>query len=527
MAVVFENETLTYAQLDARANQLAHHLQSLGVGPEVVVGLCVERSLEMIVGLLGILKAGGAYLPLDPAYPPERLAFMLEDAAAPVLLTQSALRERLPAQGARIVRLDDHWPAIARRPTTAPPHNLHPGNTAYVIYTSGSTGTPKGVMVSHRGIPNLAAAQIDRFAITPKARVLQYASSSFDAAISEVVTTLTSGAALVLPADERGGDDLARLIRTQGVTHATLPPAVLGDLSEDLPLQTLIVAGEACSADLVGRWSNGRRMINAYGPTETTVCATMSEALAGAFAPPIGKPIWNAHTYVLDEGLEPVPAGVIGELYIAGEGLTRGYLGRRGLTAERFVADPYGPAGSRMYRTGDLARWRADGVLDFIGRADQQIKLRGFRIEPGEIEATLVRHPSVAQAAVIARTDGPGGKRLVAYVVAAPDQAVDQAQLRAHLTSTLPDYMVPSAFVVLDRLPLTPNGKLDRKALPAPDIDPCGDARTAHARKKRSSVPCLPRCSACIRSASMTTSSPSAATASSPSSSSAARGRPD
>ena len=472
VAVICANEVLTYAELDARANQLAHHLQNLGVGPEVVVGLCVERSLDTIVGLLGILKAGGAYLPLDPAYPPERLAFMLQDAAAPVLLTQSALRERLPAQGARIVRIDEHWPAIARRPTTAPPHNLHPRNTAYVIYTSGSTGTPKGVMVSHKGIPNLAAAQIDRFAITAAARVLQYASSSFDAAISEVVTTLTSGATLVLPTDERGGDDLARLIRTQGVTHATLPPAVLGDLNEDLPLRTLVVAGEACAADLAGRWSKGRRMINAYGPTETTVCATMSEPLASASVPPIGKPIWNAHTYVLDEGLEPVPTGVIGELYVAGAGLARGYLGKPSLTSERFIADPLGPAGSRMYRTGDLARWRADGVLDFIGRADQQIKLRGLRIEPGEIEAALLHHPSVAQAAVIARTDGPGGKRLIAYVVAAPDQSIDQAQLRTHLTGTLPDYMVPPAFVVLDRLPLTPNGKLDRRALPAPDIAP-------------------------------------------------------
>ena len=476
IAVVFEDTALTYAELDARANQLAHHLQGLGVGPEVVVGLCVERSLEMVVALLGILKAGGAYLPLDPGYPPDRLAFMLADARVDVLVTRTALRDRLPPAPARIVCLDADGPAIARHPTAAPAHALCPQNTAYVIYTSGSSGVPKGVAVTHGGIPNLATAHIEGLAITGESRVLQFASLSFDAAIWEISATLLSGAALILMPPERG-DALTRVVRQTGVTHATLPPVVLAGLLEGLPIESLTVAGESCSPELVLRWSAGRRMINAYGPTETTVCATMSEALCGAIVPDIGRPIWNTQVYVLDGGLEPVPAGVAGELYIAGAGLARGYLGRPGLTAERFVADRFGPAGGRMYRTGDLARWRSDGVLEFLGRADDQVKLRGFRIEPGEIEAALTRHPDVGQAAVIAREDQAGDKRLVAYVVAASGRAVDAAALRADLAQRLPDYMVPSAFVLLDRLPLTPNGKLDRRALPAPDFTGVSEPR--------------------------------------------------
>ena len=387
------------------------------------------------------------------------------------------LRAHLPAHDAHVVCLDADWPAIARQPATAPVTNLAPQHPAYVIYTSGSTGTPKGVAVTHGGIPNLAAVQIDRFAITSDARILQFASPSFDAAVSEIVTALASGAALVLACGVSGAALLWRISSVSNVSRMRPCRRCCCPICRtSLPLRTLVVAGESCAPDLVARWSRGRRMINAYGPTETTVCATMSEALAGAIVPPIGRPISNTQVYVLDGGLEPVPAGVSGELYIAGSGLARGYVGRAGLTAERFVADPFGAAGSRMYRTGDLARWRGDGVLEFLGRADAQVKVRGFRIEPGEIEAALVGHGDVAQAAVIAREDGPGGKRLVGYVVAAGAAVPDASVLRAHLGRSLPEHMVPSAFVVLDRLPLTPNGKLDRRALPAPE-QPVGAVR--------------------------------------------------
>ncbi len=473
VAVVFEEQQLTYRQLDERANRLAHHLRGLGVGPEVVVGLCVERSLQMVVGLLGILKAGGAYLPLDPGYPAERLAFMLEDSRAPLLLTQCsarAERRRLTGCGSLSlipIGLRSRGNRRARRPTpsrrTTPP----------------TSSIPRGRPVLPKALPSATPA----FPILPRPRLIALPSRAKPRCCNllhwvsmrrspKCPLAWTAGARLVLRTDESGGQRLADLIRTQGVTHATLPPVVLADLPADLPLGTLIVAGEACPADLVERWSVGRRMINAYGPTETTVCATMSEPLSGGGIPPIGRPLSNTQVYVLDGGLEPVPAGVVGELYIAGAGLARGYLHRAGLTAERFVANPFGTAGSRMYRTGDLARWRGDGVLEFFGRADQQVKLRGFRIEPGEIEAALVRHPGVAQAVVVAREDTPGQKRLVGYVVAAADRELDAAALRGQLSASLPDYMVPSAIVVLGSLPLTANGKLDRRALPAPDLTP-------------------------------------------------------
>ena len=477
-ALLFEEITLSYAELNLQANQLAHYLISQGVGPETVVAIALPRSIEMVVGLLAILKAGGAYLPLDSDYPPERLGYMLEDAQPACVLTTSQLVELLPGEFAQLLvdqpgtrrklkEQPETNPTDAQR--TAPLQPLHP---AYVIYTSGSTGTPKGVVVTHDGIPSLTAAQIDQFALTPEARVLQFASLSFDVVLSEVAMSLLSGATLVLAGpQERSAEPLTALIQRQKVTHAALTPSVLASLDQELPLlRSLLVGGEPCSPDLVAQWSEGRRMVNVYGPTETTVCATISAPLSGAIVPPIGRPIWNTRAYVLDTNLQPVPAGVTGELYIAGAGLARGYLNRPGLTAERFVADPYGPPRTRMYRTGDLARWRADGVLEFLGRADRQLKIRGFRIEPREIEAALLRHPGVAQAAVIAREDRAGDKRLVAYVVSKTAQSLDRAELRTYLAGTLPDYMVPAAFVVLEALPLTPNGKLDRKALPASDL---------------------------------------------------------
>ncbi|GJF31178.1 hypothetical protein KNE206_38780 [Kitasatospora sp. NE20-6] len=402
VALVCGDVELTYRQLDVRANRFAHALIARGVGPERIVAVALPRSVESVVAVLGVLKAGAAYLPVDPAYPQARIDFMLED-ARPVLLVDDP---------AMVVEGD--WP------DTDPEVALDVRHPAYVIYTSGSTGRPKGVVVAHGGVASLVAGQIERFAIEPGSRVLQFASPSFDASVSEICTALLCGAALVLPP---AADPVAALTDPGlAVTHATVPPSVLAAVPEgSVQVSTLVVAGEACPPELVDRWAPGRRMINAYGPTETTVCATMSDPLSpGTGVPPIGRPIANARVYVLDERLRPVPPGVAGELYVAGAGLARGYLNRPGLTAGRFLACPFGPPGSRMYRTGDLVRWLGDGGLEYVGRADDQVKVRGFRVEPGEIEAALAGHPAVARAAVLARDD-----RLVGYVVPRQDTTRD------------------------------------------------------------------------------------------------------
>jgi amino acid adenylation domain-containing protein/thioester reductase-like protein len=445
-ALIFEEQRLTYRELNERANQFAHHLQTVGVAPEVLVGLCVERSPVMVVALLGILKAGGAYLPLDPTYPPERLAFMLEDSQAAVLVTQERLLPRLPEHRARVVRLDTDRDRIARERNDNPISPVKSQNLAYVIYTSGSTGKPKGVMVAHRGVGNMAAAQARAFGLRAEDRILQFASLSFDASIFEIVMALLNGGTLCLgtPASLLPGPALSQLLRDQAVTTATLPPSALAAMPvEEFPaLRNMIVAGEACSAELVRDWASGRHFFNAYGPTEATVWASVAECVDGSEKPSIGRPIANTQIYLLDRQMQPVPVGIVGELYLGGTGLGRGYLHRPTMTAERFVPHPFSAvAGARLYRTGDLGRRREDGSVEFVGRVDQQVKVRGFRIELGEIETALAQHPAVREAVVLAREEAPGDQRLVAYLVArplapSPDEqesgAPGEAELIAH-----------------------------------------------------------------------------------------------
>ncbi|MGI5163171.1 amino acid adenylation domain-containing protein [Spirillospora sp. CA-253888] len=484
-AVVSDGGPVSYRELDARANRLARHLGRLGVRPETVVAVAMERGVELVTTLLAVLKAGAAYLPIDPGQPADRVAYMLADSGAAALLATEDVLDALPVRGVLPVALDDPRvrAAVAAEPDTRPPARPEPAGLAYVIYTSGSTGRPKGVSLTHTGVASLVTAQAARLGAGDGARVLQFASIGFDAATWEILMALCTGAALVVaPADELlPGGGLPAVLARHGVTHATLPPAVLAVLApRDLgAVRTLVSAGEALGPELVDRLAPGRTLINAYGPTETTVCATMSAPLRPGDVPSIGTPILGTRVRVLDDFLEPVPAGGTGELYVGGTGLARGYAGRSALTAERFVADPYG-SGERLYRTGDRVRRAAHGGLVFVGRTDDQLKIRGFRIEPGEIERVLAAHPAVARAAVTARETPSGDRRLVAYAVPTPpDPAEDgegagggqasAAALREFLAERLPGYMVPSEVVVLAEFPLTRSGKIDRGALPEPD----------------------------------------------------------
>lgn len=494
-AMVFEGTRLTYAELNERANRLARLLVSRGAGPEERVGVMLERSVDLVATLLAVLKTGAAYVPVDPAYPADRIAYLLDDATPALVITSAATRGVLPEDVRQLIvddpttaavleTLDGHDLSDSDRPRA-----LASSHPAYVIYTSGSTGRPKGVVVPHKGVVNRLAWMGEVYRLRPQDRVVQKTPFGFDISVWEFFWPLTEGATVVVarPGGHRDPEYLAGLVQRERVTVAHFVPSMLQMFIAErtardcTSLRTVVCSGEALPAVLRDRFHAVLPipLHNLYGPTEASIEVTAFTCEPGrdtGDVVPMGRPVWNTHTYVLDAGLRPVPAGVTGELYLAGAQLARGYLGRPGLTAERFVASPFGGPGERMYRTGDLVRWNSGGELEFMGRADDQVKLRGFRIELGEIETALRSHPGVGQAAVLVREDRPGDKRLVAYLVPAADAQVDIAALRTQLAGELPEHMVPSAIVPLDVLPLTVNGKLDRKALPAPkhSTDPAG-----------------------------------------------------
>ncbi|HEV2801337.1 MAG TPA: amino acid adenylation domain-containing protein, partial [Pyrinomonadaceae bacterium] len=496
-AVIFGEASLTYRELNERANRLAHHLRGLGVGAEVRVGVCAERSLDTVTAILGILKAGGVYVPLAPNLPPERLSYMLEDLQVPVLITEQHLLWGLPpyAAASEVVCLDSDWMTIAEQPCDDPCVETSGDNLAYIIYTSGSTGQPKGVCITHAAAANHFLNVRRNFALDEHDRMLQFASLSFDVSLEQIFAPLLVGAAVVLRENETWGrDDFYREARRHGLTVVNFPPAYWREILEGSgtdhreglaeQLKLIIIGGDAIAPQLIRLWQqspfNQLRLLNAYGPTETIITATVSDISASTAAADdpaqtpqvtIGRPLVNRKIHILDRHGSPVPIGVAGELYIGGPLLARGYLNQPELTAERFLPDPFGAVGGRLYRTGDRARFLSDGSIEYLGRVDYQVKVRGFRIELGEVEAALAAHPQVNEAVVVAREDEAGDKRLVAYLVA--DQAttspVEIGELRAFLKEQLPDYMIPAHYVWLENFPLTPNGKIDRKALPAPD----------------------------------------------------------
>ncbi|WP_156426730.1 amino acid adenylation domain-containing protein, partial [Mycobacterium sp. IS-3022] len=468
VAVNCGRDSWTYRELDEASNRLAHLLSARGARPGQNVALLLERSAEAVVAMLAVLKTGAAYLPIDPAHPDARVEFMLTDAAPVVAITTAGLRERLDGHDIPVIDIDDL--AVVDQLVTPLPAPA-PDDIAYVIYTSGTTGIPKGVAISHQ---NLAHLVVSTPADLPGEQVwTQCHSYGFDFSVWEIWAALLGGGRLVVVPEEVSGSpqDFHALLVGERVNVLTQTPSAVAALSpQGLESVAVLLGGEACAAEVVDQWAPGRVLINAYGPTEATVYASMSAPLrAGSGAAPIGAPVSTAAVFVLDQWLHPVPGGVVGELYVAGLGVGVGYLGRGGLTGGRFVACPFGPAGTRMYRSGDLVCWRADGQLQYLGRADEQVKIRGYRVELGEIQSALAALDGVEQAVVIAREDRPGDKRLVGYVTETVSGSVDPAGLRGALAERLPAYMVPAAVVMLDALPLTVNGKLDTRALPAPD----------------------------------------------------------
>lgn len=484
IAVVFEGETLTYKELNERANQLAHYLQSNGIGPDGLVGISVERSLEMVVGLYGILKAGGAYVPVDPTYPAERIAYMLENSKVPVLLTQSKILNKLPQHQGKVICLDTHWDeVISGQSRESPFSEVTLNDLAYVIYTSGSTGKPKGAMNTHRGILNRLLWMQDAYHLTPSDRVLQKTPFSFDVSVWEFFWPLMFGACLVVarPEGHKDNDYLVQTIIDQHITTIHFVPSMLQLFLESknvercVSLRNVICSGEALPVDFKDRFFSklNARLHNLYGPTEAAVDVTYYECQreSDLRTVPIGRPVANTRIYILDSSMHPVPVGVGGELHIGGVQVARGYLNRPELTAEKFIPDPFSEdPEARLYKTGDLARYIPDGNIEYLGRMDYQVKIRGLRIELEEIESVLSQHPAVREAVVLAREDTPGDKRLVAYIARGKDSAISITELRSFLEGKLPEYMIPAVFVELDALPLTPNGKVDRRALPAPQF---------------------------------------------------------
>lgn len=489
VAVVFEDASLTYRELNRRANQLAHHLQASGVVPDTLVGICAERSFDMIIGLLAIMKAGGAYVPLDPEYPKERLAFMLQDSRTPILLTQAKLLAALPEHQARIFCVDRDWPTVAQCSEANPESDATAEHLIYTIYTSGSTGKPKGAMNVHRGVVNRLLWMQDAYRLTPEDRVLQKTPFSFDVSGWEFWWPLLTGARLIFarPGGHRESAYLAALIQQQQITTLHfVPPMLQVFLTEPAARQCrslcrVICSGEALPYDLQQRFFEvfpDVELHNLYGPTEAAIDVTFwrCDPNSPRKSVPIGRPIANTQTYVLDAAMQPTPIGVPGELYLGGVNLARGYLNRPDLTAEKFVPDPFsGKPEARLYKTGDLVRYWPDGALEYLGRLDHQVKIRGFRIELGEIETALATHPAIREVVVLAREDQPGDKRLVAYLVAAQTPAPTTQELRQFLQATLPEHMIPAAFVFLDAMPLNPNGKIERRALPIPELAGAAD----------------------------------------------------
>ena len=482
VAVAFRGTNLTYRELNERANKLAHNLRSRGVKPNVLVGVCLERSPDLIVALLAVWKAGGAYVPLDPSYPRERLSFMIEDARPLLVLTESTCLPQLTTSGDQLICLDTEDAALSKESSDNLAPITTPSDLAYVMYTSGSTGRPKGAMIVHRGLVNYLWWAIRTYPVEPGHAVPVHTSISFDLTVTSLYTTLLGGAKVELLPEDVGAQNLlaALLQKNRGLVKIT--PAHLELLGKQIGAdeapgmaKAFVIGGENLLAETLQLWRDhapATRLFNEYGPTETVVGCCVHEVKttdprSGSVI--IGKPIANTQLYVLDENMHPLPAGVAGELYIGGAGVGLGYLNRADLTAERFVPDQFsGASGGRLYKSGDLARYRSDGTLEYLGRADDQVKIRGYRIELGEIEAALAAAPNVQSCAVLAREDEPGNKQLVGYVVARDNEFPATGELQTFLEQSLPEYMVPAQFVFLDSLPLTPNGKIDRKALPAP-----------------------------------------------------------